>query len=55
MKRPIHQLIEENSKRIVDRFVLDVREHALPPRSLTHDETGYRLAPVIKLVKHAED
>lgn len=23
--------------------------------SLTHDETGYRLAPVIKLVKHDED
>ncbi len=43
MKRPIHQLIEENSKRIVDRFVLDVREHALPPRSLTHDEVADHL------------
>ena len=43
MKRPLHQLIEENSKRIVDRFVMDARAHALPPRSLTHDEVADHL------------
>lgn len=43
MKIPLHQLIEQNSKRIIDKFVAEARDHELPPRSLTHDEVADHL------------
>ena len=38
MKRPLHESIEQNSKRIVEQFVREARQHVLPPRTLTHEE-----------------
>jgi signal transduction histidine kinase len=43
MKVPLHQLIEQNSKRIIDKFVSEARQHELPPRSLSHEQVADHL------------
>lgn len=43
MKIPLHQLIEQNSRRIIEKFVAEAREHELPPRALSHEEVADHL------------
>ncbi len=38
MRKTLHELIEQNAKRIVEQFVRETRQHVLPPRPLTHAE-----------------
>lgn len=38
MHKTLHELIEQNAKRIVEQFVSESRQHVLPPRPLTHEE-----------------
>ncbi len=52
MKKPLHQLIAENSKRIVEKFVAEAREHSLPPRSLSHEEVVDHLHRYLAEIVH---
>src|SRR5688572_8920403 len=39
----LHNIIEDNATRIVDRFVRETREHDLVPGPLSHDEVANHL------------